>query len=88
MPHGGDLMLRTIKTANVAVALLLVLAARADAANTTQTKQPRPWPIWHWRNHQPRRSDLAPKENRKIDRLYLRIERQDPKLIAPDFRAK
>ena len=86
-PHNGDIVLQTIKVANVALMILLILAARADAANMTQL-HPEPWPIRHWRNHQPRRSDLKPEQRRKIDRLYLKIEREDPKLIAPDFRPK
>jgi hypothetical protein len=84
-PRDGDIMLRTIKAANVSLVILLILAARAHAANSTQL-HPEPWPIRHWHNHQPRRSDLAPEQSWKIDRLYLKIERKDPKLIAPDFR--
>jgi len=81
-------MLQTTKVAKIALVISMILAARAeDAANATQP-HPEPWPIWHWRNHQPRRSDLTPEENRKIDRLYLKIEREDPKLLAPDFRPK
>jgi hypothetical protein len=80
-------MLQTIKAANIALVILPILAARADAANTTQL-HPGPWPIRHWRNHQPRRSDITPEESREIDRLYLEIERENPKLVAPDFQPK
>jgi hypothetical protein len=86
-PHNGDIMLRTIKATNIALVILLILAAPADAVDTTQL-HPRSWPIRHWRNHQPRRSDLTPEQSQKIDHLYLRIEREEPKLIAPDFRPK
>lgn len=80
-------MLRTIKVANIALMLLLILAAGVTAADTSQLHRGS-WPIRHWRNHQPRRTDLTPKESRKIDRLYLKMEREDPNLIAPDFRPK
>jgi hypothetical protein len=81
----GDIMLRTIRA--VCLATLVILAAGADAANSTLF-HPEPWPIRHWRNHQPRRSDLKLQQIWKIDRLYLKIEREDPKLIAPDFQPK
>jgi len=80
-------MLQTSKAASVAVIILLTLGAGSVAANTTQ-QHPGQWPIRHWRNHQPRRSDITPEQRWKIDRLYLQIEREDPKLIAPDFRPK
>ena len=38
--------------------------------------------------HQPRRSDITPEQSRKIDRLYTQIEKDDPQLIAPDFRPR
>jgi hypothetical protein len=47
-----------------------------------------PWPIRHWRYHELRRSDLTPEQNRKIDRLYLQLKKENPELIAPDFRPK
>ncbi len=56
----------------------------ADAA----LRHPTRWPIRHWRNHQPRRSDIAPEQSEKIDRLYMQMERKNPDLIAPDFRPK
>ncbi len=56
----------------------------ADAA----LRHPTPWPIRHWRNHQPRRSDVTREQSEKIDRLYMQIERKNPDLIAPDFRPK
>jgi len=80
-------MLRMTKAAYIAPAILLILATQTNAANTDQL-HPGPWPIRHWRNHQPRRSDITLDQSRKIDRLYLKIERDNPKLIAPDFRPK
>jgi hypothetical protein len=80
-------MLQSLKAANVALVISLISLAHADAADATQP-HPGPWPIRHWRNHQPRRSDLTAEQNREIDRLYMRIEREHPKLVAPDFQHK
>jgi hypothetical protein len=88
MPHNADAMLQTIKASSVALWVIwLVLAPGAHAANISQL-HPGPWPIRHWRNHQPRRSDITPEQSREIDRLYLKIEKKGPGLVAPDFRPK
>ncbi len=62
---------------------ILVASTSAAYADDAPKLHPTPWPIWHWRNHQPRRSDITPEQSRKIDRLYMQIEKEDPNLIAP-----
>lgn len=86
-PHHGEIMLQIAKGAHIGLAILLIVAAPAVAAAATEL-HPGPWPIRHWRFHQPRRSDITPQQNKKIDRLYLKIERENPTLIAPVFRPK
>ena len=81
MPH---------KTGISNILLGAILAASTTAAYAEDAPQlhPTPWPIWHWRNHQPRRSDLTPEQSRKIDRLYMQIKKEDPGLIPPASRRK
>jgi hypothetical protein len=79
MPHNTGI-------ANILLgAILIASAAYADDAPELH---PTPWPIWHWRNHQPRHSDITPEQSRKIDRLYMQIEKEDPGLIPPASRRK
>ncbi len=63
-------------------------ARHDDEVADVALRHPTPWPIWHWRHHQPRRGDITPEKSRSIDQLYMRIEKKNPELIAPDFRPK
>jgi len=81
-------MSRSIRGLNFAFCAVLLASVVAAGAEEAPTLHPGSWPIRHWRNHQPRRSDLTPAQNRKIDHLYSRLKEENPPLIAPDFRQK
>ncbi len=81
MPH-------KIGISNVLLGAILIALTLAAYAEDAPELHPTPWPIWHWRYHQPRRSDITPEQSRKIDRLYMRIEKEHPQLIAPASRRK
>jgi len=76
------------KTSNIVFGAILLASTSAGYGDNAPKLHPAPWPIRHWRNHQPRRSDITPEQSRKIDRLYMRIEKDNPQLIAPDFRSR
>jgi len=82
----GRAMLHRAKSAIFLLSLALLMPAHGIRADEAAVRHPTPWPIRHWRNHQPRRSDLTPVQQRCIDRLYMRIEKANPDLIAPAFR--
>lgn len=82
MPH------KTGISSIILLGAILIASATAAYAKDAPQLHPTPWPIWHWRNHQPRRSDITPEQSRKIDRLYMQIEKKDPQLIAPASRRK
>jgi hypothetical protein len=65
---------------------LLGSVSPGQAEDEGAVAHPGPWPIHHWREYQPRRSDLTPKQSKRIDQLYDKIEKEDPNLIAPDYR--
>jgi len=73
---------------NILLGAILIASMSAAYADDTPKFHPTPWPIWHWRNHQLRRSDITPEQSRKIDRLYMQIEKEDPGLIPPASRRK
>jgi hypothetical protein len=81
-------MMRKLGFLNIVLCAIWLASVFGAAAQGLPKVHPGPWPIRHWRNHQPRRIDITPGQSRKIDRLYLKIERDNPKLIAPDFRPK
>jgi hypothetical protein len=81
MPHKTGI-------SNILLGAILVASVSAAYADDAPTLHPTPWPIWHWRNHQPRRSDITREQSRKIDRLYMQIEKEDPGLIPPASRRK
>ncbi len=81
MPHKTGI-------SNILLGAILIASTSAAYADDTPKLHPTPWPIWHWRNRQPRRSDVTPEQSRKIDRLYMQIEKEDPQLIAPASRHK
>jgi len=81
MPH-------KIGISNVLLGAILIALTAAAYADDAPELHPTPRPIWHWRNHQPRRGDITPEQSRKIDRLYMRIEKEDPGLIPPASRGK
>lgn len=53
-------------------------------------------PIWHWRNHQPRRDqlhvlhedDITPPEAREIDAPYTQLELDSPKKLQTRERSQ
>ncbi len=76
MPHKTSISI-------ILLGAILIASTSAAYADGAPKLHPTPWPIWHWRNHQPRRSDITPEQSRKIDRLYMQIEKERPQLIAP-----
>ena len=70
----------------VASATLLggILLFSASFGYAEYISPPHPWPIRHWRNHQPLRSDITPAQARAVRRLYRQREKNDPQLLAPD----
>ncbi len=81
MPHKTGI-------SNILLGAILIASTSAAYADDAPKLRPTPWPIWHWRNQQPRRSDITPEQSRKIDRLHMQIEKEDPQLIAPASRRK
>ena len=84
----GNVRVRQIRRRDICSVVAVCFAIGALGAANAAQPQPTPWPIRHWRNHQPRRNNLTPEESKRIDRLYMQMEKQNPGLIAPAFRRK
>jgi hypothetical protein len=87
---------KTIAATNIVLCIILLASIAPAYAEDAPKPHPGPWPIWHWRNHQPtqrqldamHKSDVTPEEPREIDRLYMQLEQDNPKIIAPEKKAK
>jgi hypothetical protein len=80
---GESAMLRKIGASTTLLCLILLASASSGNAEDAAARDPTSWPIRHWRNHQPLRSDITPKQSRNIQRLYMQLEQNNPKLVAP-----
>jgi hypothetical protein len=81
-------MLHRIGASSIAVSVILLASVSWGYAADASQRHPTPWPIRHWRNHQPLRNDITPQQTREIQRLYMQREQKDPKLLAPRYEKK
>jgi hypothetical protein len=86
--RGENAMLHRIGASNIAVCVILLISVSWAYAADAPQRHPSPWPIRHWRNHQPLRSDITPQQARDIKRLYMQREQKDPELLAPRYEKK
>lgn len=70
-------VLHKIVGLNIVLCVGLLTSALLGRTEETAPVHPAPWPIWHWRNHQPtqreldelHKHDLSPEQAREVDRL-------------------
>jgi hypothetical protein len=76
-------MLHKIVASTISLCVIFLASASWGYAEDAPPRHPTPWPIRHWRNHQPLRSDITPQQSRDIQHLYMQREQNNPKLVAP-----
>ena len=89
-------MLHRIGALKIVICVILLGSTLPGYAEDAPQLHPGPWPIWHWQNHQPRqdqldamhKSNVTPEELREIDRLYMQLERFNPKILVHPHRAR